>query len=376
MRKSCLAGVILSYLPALAAAGLVAAAAAWAGALRTALWLAVATAAGYAYLHALSRLRRLRYQGGVPVTAQTQPELAAIAGEVMERAGIRRLDGIWLVPGPSAGALTGHRDWLGRRHVGLTIGLLTAAHLDTSELRVVLAHEAGHLTDTSRMRLRLCARRRQASARLKRRGSRPLWWYWNWFLQVTRQQALESERHADRVAVSMYGAQLAARAHHRGAEAVAVHGIAIARIVQPLWERRITPATLLEAYEAVWTRSPHDVEAAIAAQMNAPESPGDTHPGLAGRCGGQRFPLAAGLRGDLRLAGLADLDRRCAAALARQQFRPLTATPWPQIRAGLLDDEARQGEAAPGSAGSRELAGQAGPEPGMAAVAAEPHDVS
>ena len=114
-----------------------------------------------------------------------------------------------------AGALTGHRDWLGRRHLGLTIGLLTAAHLDTAELKAVLAHEAGHLTDTSRLRLRLCARRRHASTKLKRRGSRLLWWYWNWFLKVTRQPALESERHADQVAVSMYGAQLAARAHHR-----------------------------------------------------------------------------------------------------------------------------------------------------------------
>ena len=346
IRRSCLAGIILSYLPALVAAGLIAAIAAWAGALTTALWLAVATAVGYAYLYAGTRHQRLRYQGGVRAARENQPELAAVVDEVMARAGIRRLDGVWLVPGAGAGALTGHRDRLGRRHLGLTIGLLTAAHLDTAELKAVLAHEAGHLTDTSRLRLRLCARRRHASTKLKRRGSRLLWWYWNWFLKVTRQPALESERHADQVAVSMYGAQLAARAHHRVAEATALHGITIGQIVQPLWDRRITPATLFAAYEAVWTQSPEHVRDALEALMNAPDSPDDTHPGLAERCGGHRYPLAPGLRGDLPLGRLADLDRRCSAALAREQRHLMTAMSWSEISAGL-EQEAPVGEATP-----------------------------
>lgn len=346
IRRSSLAGIILSYLPALVAAGLIAVVAAWAGALATALWLAVSGAVGYAYLYAGTRHQRLRYLGGVRAARENQPELAAIVEEVMARAGIRRLDGVWLVPGANAGALTGHRDWLGRRHLGLTIGLLTAAHLDTAELKAVLAHEAGHLTDTSKLRLRLCARRRHASTKLERHGSRLLWWYWNWFLNVTRQPALESERHADRVAVSMYGAQLAARAHHRAAEAMALHGITIGRIVQPLWDRRITPVTLFEAYEAVWTQSSDHVRAALEALMNAPDSPGDTHPGLAERCGGHRYPLAPGLRGDLPLARLADLDRRCSATLAREQRHLMTAMFWPEIRA-RLEQEAPQGEAPP-----------------------------
>jgi Zn-dependent protease with chaperone function len=310
------------------------------------LWLAVATVVGYAYLYAGTRHQRLLYQGGVRAARENQPELAAIVDEVMARAGIRRLDGVWLVPGANAGALTGHRDWLGRRHLGLTIGLLTAAHLDTAELKVVLAHEAGHLTDTSRLRLRLGARRRHVSTKLKRRGSRLLRWYWNWFLKVTRQLALESERHADRMAVSMYGAQLAAQAQHRVAEGAALHGITIGRIVQPLWDRRITPTALFEAYEAVWTQSPEVVRAALEARMNAPDSPGDTHPGLAERCGGNRYPLAPGLRGDLPLARLADLDRRCSATLAREQLRRMTAMSWPEIKA-RLEQKATQGEATP-----------------------------
>lgn len=346
IRRSCLAGIILSYLPALGVAGLIAAVAAWAGALATVLWLAVATAVGYAYLYAGTRHQRLRYQGGVRAAKENQPELAAVVDEVMARAGIRRLDGVWLVPGASAGALTGHRDWLGRRHLGLTIGLLTAAHLDIAELKAVLAHEAGHLTDTRQLRIRLCARRRHASAKLKRRGSRPMWWYWNWFLKVTRHPALESERHADRVAASMYGAQVAARALHRIAEATALHNIAIGRIVQPLWDHRIAPATLFEAYETVWTQSPGDVTAALEAVMNAPDSPGDTHPGLAERCGGHRYQLAPGLRGDLPLARLADLDRRCSAALTREQRHLMTAMSWPEIKA-RLEQEAPQGETTP-----------------------------
>lgn len=335
VRRSCLTGVILSYLPALAALGLAGAVAAWAGALSTALWLAATTMIGYAYLYAGSRHRRIQYQGGVRAGRENQPELTALVGEVMAKAGIRRLDGVWLVPGASAGALTGHRDWLGRRHMGLTIGLLTAAHLDTAELKAVLAHEAGHLTDTNRTRLRLCARRRHASTSLGRRGSRVLRWYWTWFLKVTRDAALGSERHADKVAVSLYGEQLAARAHHRVAEAYALHLITIGQIVQPLWDRQITPVTLFEAYEAVWTQSSDHVTSAIDVMLNAPESPADTHPGLAERCGGHRYPLAPGLRGDLPLARFADLDRRCSAALARQQFRLMKAMSWPDIQASL-----------------------------------------
>ena len=135
IRRSCLAGIVLSYLPALVAAGLIAAVAAWAGALATVLWLAVATVVGYAYLSAGTRHQRLRYQGGVRAAKENQPGLEAAVAEVMARAGVGRLDGVWLVPGATAGALTGHRDWLGRRHLGLTVGLLTAAHLDTSELK-------------------------------------------------------------------------------------------------------------------------------------------------------------------------------------------------------------------------------------------------
>jgi Zn-dependent protease with chaperone function len=245
----------------------------------------------------------------VRATRKNQPELAAVVNEVMERAGIRGLDGVWLVPGATAGALIGHRDWLGRRHLGLTFGLLAAVHLDITELKVVLAHEAGHLTDANRLRLRLCARRRHASTKLERRGSRLLWWYWNWFLAVSRELAVDAERHADRMAANMYGAELTARALQRIAEVSAIHDITIRRIVRPLWDRQITPITLFEAYEAVWKQAPEDVVAAIDVRMNTGDSPGDTHPGLAERCGEQHFPLAPSLRGDLVLAGLPDLDR-------------------------------------------------------------------
>ncbi len=152
-------------------------------------------------------------------------------------------------------------------------------------------------------------------------------------MRTTRQQGPETERHADRLAVSLCGAHVAARAHHRVAEATAVHALTIDRMVRPLWNQSITPVTLLEAYEVVWTRWPGEVTAVVEILMNAPDSPGDTYPGLAERCGGQRYPLMPGLRGELPLAGLSDLDRRCSAILARQQIRLMTALSWPQIKA-------------------------------------------
>jgi Zn-dependent protease with chaperone function len=346
IRRSCLAGIILSYLPALAIAGLIVAVAAWAGALVTVLWLVVAAVVGYAQFAAATRHQRLQHNGGVQAGGKSQPELGAVVDEVMRRAGIRRLDGVWLVPGASAGALIGHRDWLGRRHLGLTIGLLTAAHLDIAELKAVLAHEAGHLTDANRLRLRLCARRRQAAAKLERRSSRLMWWYWTWFLTVSRELAIESERHADHVAAGLYGAEVTARALQRTTEVSALHAVTIARIVQPLWDSQITPITLFEAYEAIWTQAPGDVMATIEAEMNAGDSPRDTHPGLAERFGAHRYPLAPSLRGDLTLHRLADLDRRCSATLAREQLKRLTAMSWPEISAATSQEDP-QGESSP-----------------------------
>jgi hypothetical protein len=141
----------------------------------------------------------------------------------------------------------------------------------------------------------------------------------------------------------MYGAELANRAHHRSAEASVLHSITIEGFVRPLWDNRITPATLLEAYDLVWTQSPAQVGVALDALMSAPDSPGDTHPGMAERCGGHRYPLAPALRGDLPLARLADIDRRCSASLAREQRHLMTAMSWPEIKAML--NQGQRGEA-------------------------------
>jgi hypothetical protein len=104
----------------------------------------------------------------------------------------------------------------------------------------------------------------------------------------------------------------------------------------------------------VWRQSPEDVRAALEALINAPDSPGDTHPGLAERCGGNRYPLAPGLRGDLPLARLADFDRRCSATLAREQLRLMTAMSLPEITA-RLEQEATQGEATPEGADTAKI---------------------
>jgi Zn-dependent protease with chaperone function len=336
IRRSCLAGLALSYLPLLACTAVVVALAALGGAFRVAVWLLVAAVVGYAWLFVFWRASQgsqIQYRG-VQATREGQPELMAVVDDVMQRAGIKHLDGVWLVPGANAQALHGRRDWRGRRHAGLAVGLLLAAHLSVAELAAALAHEAGHLTDSNRLRLALGQRREYARTKLGRRAAVPFWWFWKVFLSLTREQGLDIERHADAVAARLCGEETAGRAQHRVAEASVCHSIAIGRFVRPCWQQRISPATFFEAYEAVWTRLPHDVEAGIEGRMNAPSGPRDTHPGLAERCGGKRYPLPPSLRGDLPLAGLPELDRKCAASLRQEECRyPMTTMSWPEIRA-------------------------------------------
>ena len=143
-RWSCLAGIALSYAPFLACLLVLVALFAWGGAFGTALTLLVAALIGYAIFFVISVTGQLQHRG-VRVTATRQPELMAVVDNVMRQAGIKRLDGVWLAPEPGAWALRGRRDWLGRRHVGVAVGLLMAAHLSAEELTAILAHEAGHL---------------------------------------------------------------------------------------------------------------------------------------------------------------------------------------------------------------------------------------
>jgi hypothetical protein len=346
-RWSCLTGIALFYVPFLAWVCLFIALFAWGGAFGLALTLLVAAVIGYAFYFVIGLTSQMQHRG-VRVTRQDQPELMAVVDKVMQQAGIRRLDGVWLAPEPNAWALAGRRDWLGRRHVGVAIGLLMAAHVSADELTAILAHEAGHLTDPNFLRHYLAARRRSVCRKLKFRTSWPLRWYWRWVLKVTREQGVAVERYADAAAVRMCGADLAAQAQHRVAEASYVHAIAMTLLIRPCWERRIAPATFFEAYEAVWNRAPERVEAAVAAWMKAPEKPDDTHPGLAERCGGRSFPLAPRLRGDIPLAGLADLDRRFAVSLRWQEARyPMKTMSWAEMKAERASQKAAKNGKAP-----------------------------
>lgn len=338
IRRSCLPGIVLSYLPLLARVGVVVALAAWADLLRTALWLALAALAGYSGMISLTRGQRLQGRG-MKITRQDQPALMAAVDDIMGRAGIRRLDGVWLGAGGNAWVISGHRDWLGRRHVGLGIGLLAAAHLSTEELRAILAHEAGHLSNPDRARHLLGARRRYARARLRRKSAKPLWWYWRWLLKMTREQGVSIERHADAVSARMCGTELAQRARYRIAEVSILHEIAVQSFVRQLWRARLAPATLFEIYEHIWAKEADKIEAAVTARMNAPDAPRDTHPGLAERCGNQRFPRPARLRGDLQLERLEELDRQCTGRLTQRNCLYAVKTlPWPEITPDLIND--------------------------------------
>jgi Zn-dependent protease with chaperone function len=317
-RCRCLAGIAASYLPLVACGAVIAAICAWAGDLRTAIWLLVATIIGYGFMYMTIGRGRMTYSG-VRVTSESQPALMAVVDSVVSRASIRHLDGVWLDAGANAQAILGRRDWLGRRHLGIVIGLLAAAHLSAEELTAILAHEAGHLTDSDRLRHFLGSRRSYAITKLERRTARPLWWYWRWFLTTTRELGLSIERRADAVSVQMCGAEIAQRAQYREMEAVVVHAIAMQGFVEPLWRARIAPASLFELYQQVWTQLAADVAAGVEASMSASARPEDTHPGLAERCGGRHFAPAPALSADPQLPSLAELDRRCTAQLTQRR---------------------------------------------------------
>ena len=331
----CLAGIALSYLPVVACAALVGVICALAGDLPTAFWLLAAAVVGYSVIYAMSGRSGIRYTG-VQVTRQSQPDLMAVVDSVVSRTNIRHLEGVWLQAGDNALALMGRRDWLGRQHVGIAIGLLTAAHLSAEELTAILAHEAGHLTDANRLRYLLGRRRSYAITKLERRTALPLWWFWRWFLMVTREQGLSIERHADAVAAQLCGTDVAQRAQYRAAEASVIHGIAMAGFVGPLWRARIAPTSLFEIYQEVWVNRA-GVAAAVRSRMSSPDKPEDTHPGLAERCGGRHFAPPAGLTADLQLVQLAELDRRCTAQLTRRHCKfVVQPRGWSEVTADVL----------------------------------------
>jgi Zn-dependent protease with chaperone function len=317
-RWSATAYLVLSYVPAGVIAALLAAACALVGALHGLIAMVVLFLIGDAYIRLATRHEKIRF-GGVLVSPRTQPELLALIDDVMRTAGVRRLDGVWIQAGGNAGALVGHRDWLWRRHVGLTIGLLTLAHLDQQDLRCVLAHEAGHLTDTHRLRARVSHRRSRARRALQRRRSRATAPYWRWFLGRTRTLAIDSERDADLVAVKLFGADATVAALQRVAEVSAMHAIATNEFLRPGYQHGLAPPTLWEAYEMVWHSGADLIANQIAHDLTAPDEAADTHPGLAERTHGSAYHVAPNLRGNVPMANFANIDQRTTFRLTRSQ---------------------------------------------------------
>lgn len=335
-RRSAAGHLALSYVPAGAASALLAAACASIGALDWLITLVALFLIGHGYFRLVTRHQKIRHRG-VLVTSRTQPELLELIDDVMRTAGIRRLDGVWIQAGGNAGALVGRRDWLWRRHVGLTVGLLTLAHLDQQDLRAVLAHEAGHLTDKDRLRARVCRRRAKARRALGRRRSRATAPYWRWFLGLTRPLAIDRERDADLVAVNLLGVDATVAALHRVAEVDAVHAIAVNTFLRPGYGRGVAPPILWTAYEMVWQSGTDLIASGVANDLLAPDKATDTHPGLGERTHGRTYQLSLALRGNVTLADFGNLDRRTTFLLTRSQSpNALKTVSWPEF---LRSDE-------------------------------------
>ncbi len=320
--------LLLSYLPAALVVAVVVAVCAATDLLRWPFVLAVTAAAGHVYLSVVTRHHKLHHRG-ILVTQKTQPALMSLVEEVMRRAGVGRLDGVWIQAGGNASALVGRRDWLWRRHVGVVIGLLTVVHLSGAEMEAVLAHEAGHLRDSNRLRMVLCHRRDKARSRLGRRRSRLSTPYWRWLLGVTREYGLDSERSADAFAVGLCGPDAVATALQRTREVAVIHEMALSRFVRPWYQRGLAPPSLMEAYETIWKADITLIADRVEQSLNAPVKPEDTHPGLSERTQGRRFEFSTHLRGDVSLLDVHQLDRRSTHFLTRRESKFAVKTvPW------------------------------------------------
>lgn len=318
-RQRAVLWLLLSYVPAALLVAVAVGVCAVLGELHLLIVLGVAYVVGDLYLGAASRHEKLRFRGS-PVTKTSQPELRAFIDDVMRRAGVRRLDGVWIDAGANAGALSGRRDWLGRRRLGLTIGLLTVAHLDYDELKVVLAHEAGHLRDRNRLRAHLVRRRRKASRANWWTRVAPLGAYSRWFVAQTRGFAIDAERHADATAITLCGQDAVSHALHRVAEIDALHAAVLELFLQPGYLRGIAPPRLWPAYEAIW-QSPGLISEAVSRRLAAQDQDADTHPGLAERSRGRQFAIDQTLRGNVALAGFDHLDERATFRLTRAEAK-------------------------------------------------------
>jgi Zn-dependent protease with chaperone function len=269
---------LLSFLPTVFLIAVIWVVAAALGGSTLVITVLVAYVVGDAYNRLARRGSRLRFLG-VQVTEETEPELWRLVHEVVELPARTTIDGLWLTSGADAGALVGHRDWLLRRHVGLVLGLLTVTWLDTDCLRAVLAHEAGHLTDRDLPRLVLSQRRYRARSRVSSPLNRPLRWSWRWWLGATRELAIDTERHADRVSATLTTELALRQALGQLIVADIVHTNALDRL-HALWDQGIGPKRIRPLYEnaiaAIHPGTLSHIEQVLAA---TPAQAEDTHPG-------------------------------------------------------------------------------------------------
>jgi hypothetical protein len=278
----CALWLALSYIPMIVALGLLAVGA-WAlDGSDLVITLLVGWVGGNVYMALNRRSGRLRFIG-VCVTEQAEPELWQLVHETVELPARTRIDGLWLTSGANAGALVGHRDWLLRRHVGLVVGYFLVIWLDRESLRVVLAHEAGHLADRNVLRLRLARRRSRIRPRLTSRWHLPVRWYWRWWMAVTRESAIDAERHADRVSAELTGQTEVERVLGEVMVAHAINQNASESLEQ-LWNQGVAPKRIVPFYRVVLRRLDSAAISRLArAITEETDQIDDSHPGAVER---------------------------------------------------------------------------------------------
>ena len=312
--------IALSFVPLIATLGMVWCLCWLVGLTNLAYGLALAYLVGDTYIRITTRQSRLSY-AGVAMSAKAEPALYELIERTLARVRAPALDGVWLEHGANAGALVGRRDWLLRRHVGLVLGFLTVLRLDAAELEAVLAHEAGHLTDRDSLRRWLAARRYRGRRRLAARTSVATRWYWRWWLRLSRDQAIDAERHADAVAVELTSRHIAGEALGEIVVADAIHRWALDRLGE-YWQQGVAPSRMQPLYEEAWERlSDEAARQLLDERVAEPDAPEDTHPGLAERY----TSLPSELKNRSLAAGLLQhddyYDRACTALYTRRTSR-------------------------------------------------------
>jgi Zn-dependent protease with chaperone function len=235
---------------------------------------------------------------GARLDLDRHSSLRALLDEVAGRVGTRPVDNVYMTPGTEMAVMERGGSLLararGRAERCLILGAGVLDGLRLGPLKAILAHEYGHFSnrDTAGGGFALTVRRSLLTmGQGIARGGAAAWYNPAWlfvngfyrvFLRISQGASRLQEVMADRWAALMYGS----RAFEDGLRHVIARSIrfdahALTALNEVVEAKR--PLANLYAYSPAKPPAEGDVEKAIAAALEAPPSPYDSHPSFAER---------------------------------------------------------------------------------------------